>query len=393
MDFNQTLPFTSSDFFIYFILALGLFVLARKLAKRIVPYRILLLIVSVSYIAILFPKPIHLGILILYLYGAFIALRKYYNYNNIILPMVILSAPMIVMKYTIAYPEKILNNKNISAASIVQIAGLSYLVFKVIGLYIDERKNPGKIGLIDFFNFCAFVPTLLIGPIDRYQRFKADTYKGYDNISSELFSQGISNFIKGLLYKFIIAESIHRLFIAHLIDDGSIYYHASYMYSYLFYLFFDFAGYSLLAIGFGNMIGIEVPINFNNPFIAVNPKDFWKRWHKSLGDWLGDYFFKPIFKNLVTRKLFNSIQRQNIALFSTFLLMGFWNGFERHYILSGILFACYSVIHNYYDYLSKKNKRDVIFGKINPKITKAISIFIMFNSIAFAIYIFSGKIL
>ena len=103
-------------------------------------------------------------------------------------------------------------------------------------------------------------------------------------------------------------------------------------------------------------------------------------------------FFKPIFKHLTTKKILKSIQRQNIALFLTFTLMGFWNGFKLHYIVSGILFGFYSMGHNYYFYKCKKSKKDVVFGKLNPTIIKGISIFLMVNSVAIAIYIFSGKL-
>ena len=120
----------------------------------------------------------------------------------------------------------------------------------------------------------------------------------------------------------------------------------------------------------------------------------WKRWHKTLGDWLNDYFFKPIFKELTSRKSFkSSIQRQNVALFLTFTLMGLWNGITVYYVVSGMLFGLYSVIHNYYFYLCQKNKRDVFFGSLNPKFVRLISIFIMFNAVAIAIYIFSGKLI
>jgi membrane protein involved in D-alanine export len=207
-----------------------------------------------------------------------------------------------------------------------------------------------------------------------------------------LFFNGLDNIIKGLLYKFILAFGISRYFLDQLVNDGSVLFHAGTMYGYLFYLFFDFAGYSLLAIGFGQMMGIHVPMNFDKPFLAVNPKDFWKRWHATLGDWLNDYFFKPIFKELTSKKKFKPIQRQNVALFLTFSLMGFWNGFELHFILSGMIFGLYSVIHNYYIYLCKKNGKDVFFGTLSPKWIRLISIFILFNAVAFSIYIFSGKL-
>lgn len=386
---HNSLPFSTPEFFQYLLASVVIILLVKQFVSKLIPYKILLAFISVSYIALLFPKPLHVVGLILFLYAIVLLLRKFYNKDNLILPMLVLSIPIFVLKTT----NVIYINPNSDLLKIIRIAGLSYMVFKVISLYIDTRKKEENINLLDFFNYTAFVPTLLIGPIDRFERFKADTEKGYENIESTLFIKSLNNFILGLLFKFIIAEAIHRLVIIHLEDDGSLTYHLSYMYSYLFYLFFDFAGYSLLAIAFGGLMGINVPINFDKPFNAVNPKEFWKKWHKSLGDWLNDYFFKPLFKYFTTKKYGKSIQRQNAALFLTFALMGMWNGFSLHYILSGVLFGLYSVGHNYYVYKCKKNKKDVIFGKMNAKMVRVFSIFLMINSVAFAIYIFSGKLI
>jgi len=393
MNLHQTIPFVSSDFYYFIAVAVCLFLFVKIAFKKWIPYRWLLAFVIFSFIVLLCPKPIQFGFLILYLYFAIILLRKFYKHQNIILPMFVLAAPMIFMKALGIFPEDTKSTFIISSKNIIQIIGLSYIIFKVISLYIDERRSATKIAFVDFFNFTAFVPSLLIGPLDRFQRFNSDVKNGYENITPKLFLQGWNNFIKGLLFKFIIAEALHRLILSHLTDDGTITYHLLYMYTYLFYLFFDFAGYSLLAIGFGNFIGINVPINFDKPFLAVNPKEFWKRWHKTLGDWLNDYFFKPIFKYFTTKQIFTSIQRQSIALFLTFSLMGFWNGFKLHYVLSGMLFGLYSVTHNYYIYKCKVAGKDVVFGKLNPILVKIISIILMFNSVAFAIYLFSGKIL
>ncbi len=392
-ELNNTLPFTSSLFFGFMGCVVLLFLLLKITLSKLIPYRIALAFVGTIYIVFLFPKPLQLFALVLYLYLVILLLRKFYTSENVIFPMLLLSVPMIYMKYINAQDDLTETPFMTLSRKIIQIAGLSYMIFKVIGLYIDERRTKNKIQFLDFFNFTTFVPTLFIGPIDRFQRFCNDTKQGYANINSEFYVLGWNNFIKGILFKFILAETIHRLLISHLIDDGSIQYHLSYMYSYLFYLFFDFAGYSLLAIAFGNFIGINVPINFDKPFLAVNPKEFWKRWHKSLGDWLNDYFFKPIFKYLTTKQISTSIRRQNLALFMTFTLMGFWNGFELHYIISGVLFGIFSVCHNYYQHKCKVKGKDIVFGKLNPKLIRIISIFIMINSVAFAIYIFSGKII
>lgn len=393
MTLHQTLPFSSVEFFYFISVSVFLFLVIKTFFKGLIPYKWSMTFLTCLYLVLLYPKPLQIFGLIFYLYLALLALRKWYKSNNIILPMLLLAVPIFLMKTVNIYPKETASKFILNAQNIIQIAGLSYIVFKVIGLYIDERRSSTKIAFLDFFNFSAFVPTLLIGPIDRFKRFNDDVKRGYDNITVERIGKGWNTFIKGLLYKFIIAEAIRRLVLVNLIDDGSLMYHSLYMYTYLFYLFFDFAGYSLLAIGFGNFLGIDVPINFDKPFLAVNPKEFWKKWHKTLGDWLGDYFFKPIFKDLTSRKIFESIQRQNIALFLTFTLMGFWNGFELHYILSGMLFGCYSVIHNYYIYKCKKTKKDVLFGNLKPIYVRIISIILMFNAVAFAIYIFSGKII
>ena len=393
MEWHQTLPFSDDTYFIYLCISTAIIWIVKFAGSKLIPFKYLLSAVILGYILLLFTKPLQLIALIVVLYLMLQLLRKFYHKENIIFPMLLLSSPMLLMKTINIFPIEGQTYRIRDIRDIIQIAGLSYIVFKAISLYIDERHEKNKIAFIDFFNYLTFVPTLLIGPLDRFQRFKSDTDKGYLQMNKTIFYNGWEKFILGLLFKFILAEATRRLILSNLIADGTLIYHIQYAYTYLIYLFFDFAGYSLLAIAAGNFIGISVPINFDKPFLAVNPKEFWKRWHKSLGDWLNDYFFKPIFKDLTSRGVFKSITRQNIALMLTFTLMGFWNGFEPHFILSGMLFGIYSVIHNYYVYRCKKTKKDVFFGNLGPKWIKLISIFIMFNAVAFAIYIFSGNLI
>lgn len=393
MDLHNDLPFSSIDFFVYSGISVALMLLVKLFFKDKIAFKYPIALINLGYIILLFPKPFQLIGLILFLYLAILGLRKWYKRKNIIFPMLLLAVPIFLMKTFVLFPEEGATTFVRDFKDIIQIAGLSYIVFKTIGLYIDLRKKTDKISLIAFFNFTAFVPTLLIGPLDRIGRFNKDIEKGYENINLEKYGKAWDKLLKGLAFKFIIAELIRRFVLSELVDDGSMIYHVTYAYTYLIYLFFDFAGYSLLAISLGNFLGVDVPINFDKPFLAVNPKEFWKRWHKSLGDWLGDYFFKPIFKELTSKKVFTSIRRQNIALFLTFTLMGFWNGFQLHYIVSGVVFGLYSVIHNSYVYRCKKNKRDILFGSLKPVWVKVLSILILFNAVTFAIYIFSGKIM
>lgn len=388
---HHILPFTEPGFFYFVFLGIALLAVGKFLFSKTLKYSYLMAFVSLAYILMYFTKPVQIIGLITYCYLIYLVFARVLKYQGLLLPVILLSLPMIFMKTLNILPTEEPGPLHI-LATIFQIAGISFMTFKVIQLYIDEGQKEERVSVLDFFNFTAFVPTLLIGPIDRFARFKENVNKGYESMTSGLFLDGLNDLIRGLLYKFIIAYAIQVMILDQLENNGTILFHLVNMYSYLFYLFFDFAGYSLLAIGVGKMMGIHVPVNFNKPFLAVNPKDFWKRWHATLGDWLNDYFFKPIFKELTTKKKFKPIQRQNLALFLTFTLMGFWNGFELHFILSGMLFGLFSITHNYYVYLCKKKGKDVFFGKLSPRAIQLISIFLMFNSVAFAIYVFSGKI-
>jgi membrane protein involved in D-alanine export len=387
--FSNILPFSSVEFY-FFILFSILFVFVIKFFfQKKINYSHLIATISGLYLLLLFPKPFHFIVFILYGYLIFKILGVKLKIMGIF-PVLCYLLPLFLMKLTNVLSLE--NTTNSFLSQVFQIAGLSYATFKMIQVYIDEKENVEAGNFINYFNFIAFVPTLLIGPLDRFSRFQSDVDHGFKNINLQNFNKGFEIFIKGILYKYIFAFAILSLIINHLENNNSITYHLSYMYSYLFYLFFDFAGYSLLAIGFGLMIGISVPFNFNKPFLALNPRDFWQRWHKTLGDWLNDYFFKPFFKELTSRKKFKPIQRQSIALCLTFQLMGFWNGFELNYVLSGSLFGIYSVVHNYYNYLCKKNQKEVFFGNLQDKYVKFLSMFVMFNLVAFSIYVFSGKL-
>jgi membrane protein involved in D-alanine export len=163
-------------------------------------------------------------------------------------------------------------------------------------------------------------------------------------------------------------------------------------YSYSLFFFFDFAGYSAIAIGVGLMMGISLPLNFNMPLLATNPVEFWRRFHITLGSWLSDFIFKPGYKYLLKFSFFkrHRLVAQNISLFLTFSLMGLWNGPQQKFILSGCIFGIYSIIHNTYKYYSIKKRRD-IFNILPIGISVNLKRFLMAHAAAFALYIFSGK--
>lgn len=382
------IPFSSYEFFIIMalfivVLAIGRFFIDDK------KYKYVLACLNALYLTTIYPKPLHFFLLITYAYGVTYLLSEVIMVRKKIVGILLLLLPMLLVKFDIRfdfYPFE-LNH-------ILSFAGLSYASFRIVGYYMDKAPGEKMTDVTSYFNFLSFTPTMLIGPIDKFSRFKVSQEKGFSMITPNHLIVGWNALVKGIAFKYVLAEVVDRYWLSLTDSAGKeVLPMLNTMYAYYFYLFFDFAGYSFMALGIGKMMGMNVPVNFTNPFLAMNPQDFWRRFHISLGDWLKEYFFSPLYLYFSRRKSLKNypLTRQNIALVLTFLLMGCWNGFKAYYILSGLLFGIYSAVHNTYVMQCRKNNRDVIFGNLNPVAVKWISIFLTFHSVALALYIFSGR--
>ncbi len=178
--------------------------------------------------------------------------------------------------------------------------------------------------------YLLFFPCLSSGPIDRSRRFNEDLYnvrpkEDYLN----LVGDGLFRIVLGMVHKFVLAAAFIR---AHYLGNpitgtdwtGSTF---AYMYCYGFYLFFDFAGYSLMAIGMGYIFGIVTPDNFKKPFISVDIKDFWDRWHITLSHWFRDFVFSRFHDGLYKRQVVqNKLTGAGIGFMINMTLMGVWHG-------------------------------------------------------------------
>ncbi|MDH5720931.1 MAG: D-alanyl transfer protein [Spirochaetia bacterium] len=375
---RNILPFTELKYFIIIILVTVGVVLIKKYFKKFISYSKLIFFLTLLYIIILFPQPIHALLFIVYIYFIYKYLvlpKKIIN----ILGILLVALPMVLVKFYILIP-------------LITFIGLSYITFRTVQLIIDSQHNP-EMNIIDFVSFLLFPPTLLAGPIDRSYRFANNIENGYDQISTDNILSGWRILLIGVLQKFIIAKMIDDFWIKN-IDENSTNLKdmISMMYGYSIYFYFDFAGYSSMAIGSAKMIGINIPENFNYPFLSKNPQEFWRRFHITLGSWLKDYFFKPIYMYLYKFKKLRKyrLSLQNISLIITFLLMGMWNGIKFHFILSGFMFGIYSAVHNSYRYYLGIKGKDSLFN--SPKITGVLSAFILINFVVLALYVFSAKV-
>ena len=277
----------------------------------------------------------------------------------------------------------------LTSLHLLAFIGISYMSFKTIQimLEISDGLIKEKITVKDYLQFLLFFPTVSAGPIDRSRRFLKEINEVMPRKEYlELAGDGVYRIVLGLLYKIVLSTYVYQMLLD-LNNTGIVVYSIKYMYLYTLYLFFDFAGYSLMAVGSSNILGIQTPMNFNKPFLSVDIKDFWTRWHITLSTWLRDFVFSRVLMQVIRKKWFkNRLHNATYAYMINMLVMGFWHGLSVSYIVygfyHGVLMAGFEVYQkksNFY----KKNK--------NKNWYKLLSWFVTMNLVMIGFFIFSGE--
>ena len=277
----------------------------------------------------------------------------------------------------------------LTSLHLLAFIGISYMSFKTIQimLEISDGLIKEKVSIKDYLQFLLFFPTVSAGPIDRSRRFLKEINEVMPRKEYlELAGDGVYRIVLGLLYKVVLSTYVYQMLLA-LSNTGTVAYSIKYMYLYTLYLFFDFAGYSLMAVGSSNILGIQTPMNFNKPFLSVDIKDFWTRWHITLSTWLRDFVFSRVLMQVIRKKWFkNRLHNATYAYMVNMLVMGFWHGLSVSYIVygfyHGVLMAGFEVYQkksNFY----KKNK--------NKNWYKLLSWFVTMNLVMIGFFIFSGE--
>ena len=267
--------------------------------------------------------------------------------------------------------------------------GISYMSFKTIQimLEISDGLIKEKISVKDYLQFLLFFPTVSSGPIDRSRRFLKEINEVMPRKDYlELAGDGIYRIVLGLLYKVVLSTYVYQMLLT-LSNTGTVVYSLKYMYLYTLYLFFDFAGYSLMAVGSSNILGIQTPMNFNKPFLSVDIKDFWTRWHITLSTWLRDFVFSRVLMQVIRKKWFkNRLHNAAYAYMVNMLVMGFWHGISVSYIAYGFY---HGVLISGFEIYQKKST----FYKKHKNKTwyKLISWFVTMNLVMVGFFIFSGE--
>ena len=210
--------------------------------------------------------------------------------------------------------------------------GISFYIFQSLSYTIDVYRGdaPVQRSLLRFGTYVSMFPQLIAGPIVRY-RDVAEQLEGRRETSAQ-FASGATLFILGLAKKLLLANPMGALWEALQMQPGTLSAWAG-MFAYTLQIYFDFSGYSDMAIGLGRLFGFSFLKNFDYPYIAQSVTDFWRRWHISLSTWFREYLYIPLGGNR------RGLPRQLLNLLIVWMLTGLWHGASWNFVLWGLYYA------------------------------------------------------
>jgi membrane protein involved in D-alanine export len=284
-------------------------------------------------------------------------------------------------------PLVVVKAANLFPTLSIGFLGVSYLSFRVIQVVLETTDGLiTALPLGDLTFFILFFPTLASGPIDRFRRYEQDADRVWTRDEYVyLLGRGLGMLLLGAVYKFVLAA----WFTTQL--DWAVGWPQTlaYMYLYTGRLFFDFAGYSAMAVGTSYIFGIRTPPNFRLPFAAESIKDFWTRWHITLSFWLRDYLYTRMAMFLMRTRMFKGrrVAAGRVALAANMLLMGAWHGFQLHYLLYGLYHGLLLVGNDVYE------KKSRLYAYRHRLAYRLVAIAVTFQLVVFGFLLFSGHIL
>lgn len=294
----------------------------------------------------------NLGLMILssvsgYLHGLWIEKAK--ARGNAKLPLassvIIGLSGLLFFKYTDFFIQNVnwMFNTKIPFLRLALPIGISFYTFQILSYTIDVYRGNAKVqkNLFDFMTYVSLFPQLIAGPIVRYTTIEKELAERTHSL--KLFSEGVNRFVIGLSKKVILANTLGE--IGRIFENSgqkTVLFYWIMSIAFMLQVYFDFSGYSDMAIGLGKIFGFQFLENFNYPFIAKSVSEFWRRWHMSLGTWFRDYVYIPMGGNRV------SVIKwlRNVAV--VWFLTGFWHGAQWNFIVWGLYFAVFLVLEKFW---------------------------------------------
>ena len=367
--------FSSIAFLFYFlpILLVTYYLVPNKL-KNIV-------LLAASLFFYFFGEPVYVLLMIVsivssYIFGLLIDKFRKYSKTFLILSVFTSVGALVYFKYT----DFLIKNINLFLANKIDLInvilpiGISFYTFQMLSYVIDVYRDNVKVqkNILKLALYVCLFPQLIAGPIVRYTTIEKELENRTHTF--EKFAAGTRRFLIGLGKKVLIANVLGELNSAFLIsNEKSVLFYWLYGIATMLQIYFDFSGYSDMAIGLGKMFGFDFLENFNYPYIATSITDFWKRWHISLSSWFKDYIYIPLGGNRVSKTKWI----RNI--FVVWLLTGIWHGAEWKVLIWGLYFGVILLIEK------------VFLSKVLNKMPKIINRIYVILIVMISFIIFDGK--
>ena len=368
--------FSSIPFLYYFLpLTLLCYFLAPRRAKNAV-----LLLFSLVFYAWGEPKYVLFmvaSILQGYLFGRLV--EKYRNYprrSKLFLTVSVLFS-LLLLGYC-KYADFFIRSFNaVTGLSVplLRVAlpiGISFYTFQILSYVVDVYRGTvaAQRNLIDLGTYIAMFPQLIAGPIVRYADIEPQLKERRS--TPDMIAAGAQRFVLGLAKKVLIANVLYQLITVYKsTTQPSVLYSWMYAAAYMLHIYFDFSGYSDMAIGLGKIFGFHFAENFNYPYISRSATEFWRRWHMSLGSWFRDYVYIPMGGNRVApaRRYFN--------ILVVWVLTGLWHGADWNFVLWGLFFAVFLIMEK--GFLLKPLQKLPVLSHLYTLLLVAVS-FVIFDS-------------
>jgi alginate O-acetyltransferase complex protein AlgI len=328
MDFS-TLPFL----FVFFPIFLTIWIISKPNFRPAV-----ILIASLGFIFLgqkesLLP----LAVIVLTGYGlgrAVEASKKAEKNASLVLwaGVILILAVLFFQKWWVAYGATSASEEAVKVFSLLPVLGLSYVTFQMTSYLVDISRGsiPAETNIFKFGSYLLFFPKLVSGPLMRYKPFR-DQAPNLDP-SLEDIAAGIRRILSGVVKRLLIANQLGLVANSVFgLDTPNIAPHFAWLglIAYTFQIYFDFSGYTDIAIGLGRIMGMTLPENFNFPYTAQSIGDFWRRWHMTLSAWFREYVFFPLERR---RTLLNP---QQVNMLIVFVLTGIWHGLTWNFVIWG----------------------------------------------------------
>lgn len=310
----------------------------------------------------------------------YLALRRRHDQRWLLwLALALSLSPLVLIKLSALLP----------ALRMLSFLGVSYMSFRAAQLLIEIYDGHiRELRPLELCYFIFFFPSVASGPLDRYRRFDGDLEKAPGKAAyAELLRRGVWQLATGAFYNFAVGNLIWQFWLVRLPADG-FFATWSYLYGYTFYMFFNFAGYSRMAVGTAYLLGVRMPDNFRQPFLSVDMKDFWSRWHVSLSTWLRDYVYNRFCMAALRGKWFKESRTGSyLGYFITMTLMGLWHGLSWSFLVYGLYHGVLMSLNEVLDTRWKAFRK----LKKKPAVRLAL-VLITFHLFGFGLLIFSGRL-